>query len=344
MGKGKPVKKQILMSLILGSMVTVAAHAEEQTNQSANTSTVKVTDVQNKGEERKDIDEEITNARMRATLGSKSKWSFKSALAYNGGSLETPFERIRPNYRASANSEVLTTLSGSIGINYRLTDRDSLSLSTGVSMRNPFHDETGRSDFKDPRKARGGKGVDRYYVSNPSIGWSRAYKAGGMQMITDADYTQVTDPDSVQSYNAFGTASINQTILADLGNSNWSGGLSFSFYYSIYSDNQPEIAKQNGWLQDDYGYGIYPFAEYSFNDTYSFRTVFGYFEAVHYKDGQVGNSLAAGSVESQTPYQSMGIGISVTRDIYLYPNVQFTPLDIRNDRTNVALSTNINLF
>jgi hypothetical protein len=42
-------------------------------------------------------------------------------------------------------------------------------------------------------------------------------------------------------------------------------------------------------------------------------------------------------------YQSAGLGISVTRDIYLYPNVQFIPEDVRSDRTNVGVSANINL-
>lgn len=337
------MKQQVLMSLILaGSLVAVAANAQEETSQT-NTSTVKVSDVQKSDEKQKDIDEEITNARMRATLGSKSKWSFKSALAYNGGSLEAPFDKIRPNYRASATAEALTTLSGSIGVNYRVTDRDSLSLNTGVAMRNPFHGETGRSDFEDPRKSKAGKEVDRYYVSNPSLDWSRAYKVGNLQMITDAGYTHVTDVDTIYNTNAIGSLTFGQTVLADFGTSNWSGGLSFSLYYSLYSGDTPDIGAANGWYQDDYGYGIYPFAEYSFNDRYSFRTVFGYFEAVHYRDGQPG-ALTAGTVESQTPYQSMGIGISVTRDIYLYPNVQFTPLDVRADRTNVALSTNINLF
>ncbi|MGZ3768288.1 MAG: hypothetical protein ACXVCP_12680 [Bdellovibrio sp.] len=337
------MKKQILVSLFLAASMVTAAHAEEQTNQSANTSTLKVSDVQKKDEKQKDIDDEITNARLRATLGSKSKWSFKSALAYNGGSLEKPFDRIRPNYRASAAAESLTNLAGTIGINYRLTDRDNLSLSTGVSMRNPFHDETGRSEFEDPRKSKKGKNVDRYYVSNPSLDWSRAYKASGLQMISEAGYTQVTDPDAIANTAALGSISLGQTVLADFGTSNWSGGLSFSFYYSLYSADTPQLGVQNGWYQDDYGYGIYPFAEYTFSDKYSFRTVFGYFEAVHYKDGQAG-ALPAGQVQSQTPYQSMGIGISVTRDIYLYPNIQFTPLDVRADRTNVALSTNINLF
>ncbi|MNT01942.1 hypothetical protein D3C72_1364290 [compost metagenome] len=101
-----------------------------------------------------------------------------------------------------------------------------------------------------------------------------------------------------------------------------------------------EFAAKQGAQQDDFGYGLYPFAEYSFNDTYSFRTVFGYFQMVHYKETETDKAR----VEAQTPYQSMGVGISVSRDIYLYPNIQFTPLDIRDDRTNVALSANLNLF
>ncbi|BEV68389.1 hypothetical protein Bb109J_c1809 [Bdellovibrio bacteriovorus] len=86
----------------------------------------------------------------------------------------------------------------------------------------------------------------------------------------------------------------------------------------------------------DYGVGLFPFAEYAFNDDYSFRTVFGYFQFAKYEE--------QGDLIQMEPYQSMGVGISVTRDIYVYPNVQFTPKDIRADRTNVAVSANLNLF
>jgi hypothetical protein len=44
------------------------------------------------------------------------------------------------------------------------------------------------------------------------------------------------------------------------------------------------------------------------------------------------------------PTISTGIGFSITRDIFLYPNIQFNPEDIRADRTNLGLSANINLF
>ncbi len=45
-----------------------------------------------------------------------------------------------------------------------------------------------------------------------------------------------------------------------------------------------------------------------------------------------------------TTFLSFGVGYAVIRDVYLQPNVQFIPNDIRADRTNVALSANINVF
>ena len=107
----------------------------------------------------------------------------------------------------------------------------------------------------------------------------------------------------------------------------------------MYNGTISTKSAQQGLQQTDYFVGLYPFAEYLFNDRYSFRTVFGYFEYEALK----GTAFASERIVRQTPYQSMGIGISLTRDIYLYPNIQFVPEDIRSERTNVALSTNINL-
>lgn len=325
------MKKQILMSLILGTMVTVAAHAEEQAqnSQSANTSTVKVTDVQNKEEQQKDIDEEITNARMRSELGSKSKWSFKSSLGYNGGSIKKPFDSIRPNYRASATIESLTQLSGNVGVNYRVSKGGNLSFGTGIVVMDPLHGDITK-DFEDPRGHRQGQKVRRSQVSTPYLDYSHGYRAMDMQMISSVTYSHYTEEDSTDYYNLLGNLSVSQTVLADFGKSNWSGGLSVSA--------DKDIAKGgfDDGLRYDYGIGLFPFAEYTINDTFSFRTVFGYFQFAKYE--------GEGDLIQLEPYQSVGVGISVTRDIYLYPNVQFTPKDIRDDRTNVALSANLNLF
>lgn len=319
------MKAQVLLSLILaGSMFAVSANAEEQ---SANTSSVKVSDVKKSDEKKEDIDQEITNARMRATLGSKSAFSFKSSLGYNGGSLEKPLDSIRPNYRASASIESLTALSGNVGMNYRVSKGGNLSLGTGVLIMAPLEGDITK-DFKDPRASQAGKNQKRSQVSDPYVDYSHGYRALGMQMISSATYTHYTTEDATDYYKLLGNVSLSQIFLADLGTSKWQAGASISY------DKDLENGDFAG-ARYDYGIGLFPFAEYSINDRFSFRTVFGYFQFAKY------STMDLVQLE---PYQSMGIGISLTRDIYLYPNVQFTPKDIRSDRTNVALSANLNLF
>lgn len=335
------MKANILLSLILASSANVFA-AEATTTQSTTSSTVKVEDVQKKDESKKDIDEEITNARMRAQLGTKSKISFKSAFSYSGGSLEKPLAEIRPNYRSGANRAALTAMGGSIGMNYRLSERDNVGFGTGISIQNPFHGDISANTFKDPRGSD--EKVKRFEVSTPYIEFSRAYKVAGLQMISDISYSHYTTQDMTSKnygMNALGNVALGQTILADLGESNWSAGVALSFDTTLYNGGLSQYMKDEGTRQDDFGYGVFPFAEYSFNDSYSFRTVFGYFQMIHYKDQE---GTAKSTVNAMRPYQSVGIGMAVTRDIYLYPNVQFLPLDMRSDLTNVGLSANLNLF
>lgn len=332
----KTLSTLLMAALLMGGY----AQAEQQTAASENKSAAKVSDLQKSEEKQKDIDEEITNARQRAALGSKSKFSFKSALAYNGGSVKTPGDAIRPAYRAGNTVQTLASLAGTVGVNYRVTERDSLSLNTGLILRNPFHGDLTRSDFQDPRKDKPRGKADRVEVSDPSLAWTRAYKAGDIQMVTGLTYTQYTNSDDVKTFKRMGQVSLDQTMIGEVG-TKLSIGASVSADTYLYTNDLDKVDADKGYQQEMLTFGIYPFLEYAFNDNFQFRTVFGYFANTYYKNQ---DSASKGTVSADTPYQSMGLGIVVTRDIYLYPNIQFTPFDIRDDRTNVALSANINLF
>lgn len=327
------------MNQFFVTLLTVFAVGTAQAQESSNQSTIKTSDVQKAEKPQEDIDNEITNPKLRAELGSKSQWSIRTSFAYSGGSLEKPTDQIRPNYRAGADAPALTSLSGSIGVKYALSARDSVSLSTGVAVLNPFHGDLTRNDFEDPRLTDGSV-MQRLEVSTPALSYQRAYKVGEMQMVTDVGYSHFTDSDSVNQMNGIGSVSFGQTILADLGTSAWSAGVSFlGAKYFWGGDINPDYQAQTGALQTDYVYGLFPFAEYTFSQKVSFRTVFGYFQNIKRVD--VGEP---GGVTALAPYQSMGIGWAATRDIYLYPNVQFTPLDIRADRTNIGLTAYVNMF
>lgn len=334
------MNNKLLLIAATGLMLSpVSLWAQASSTSTTNSSTLKMEEVKKSEEKESDIDKEITDARMRAQLGSKSRWSFKSSLAYSGGSVEEPFSGVRPNYRASASVESMTSLSGDVGINYRMGERDNFSFGTGITIIDPLHGDITKP-AQDTRTGRSGS-LSRYEVSTPYLGWSRGYRAWDSQMISSFTYSHATDSDSVNITKTFGAASFSQTILANLGNSGWTGGTSLTIGKSFYTGDVTDAAivkrmKAGLYKRTDMTAGLFPFLQYSFNDRYSFRTVFGYFQFSRY-EGYDDN------VQIE-PYQSVGTGISITRDIYLYPNIQFTPKDIRADRTNVALSANINLF
>lgn len=302
------------------------------------TTTLKIDDLRKADEKENDSDNEITDARLRAQLGSKSRWSLKSSLAYSGGSVERPFDAIRPNYRASADIESMTSLSGDLGLNFRFTDKDNIGIGTGLTVVDPFHGDISKP-VVDPRYDKADS-IARYQFSTPFINWTRGYRLWDTQMVSSATYSHATDSDSLKA-KTFGSFSFSQTILKNFGTSGWNGGASISVGKYFYTGDveDPNTLKKmaaGAFMRTDVSSGLFPFIQYQFNDRYSFRTIFGYFQFVKYETLEEPIQVE--------PYQSVGLGISITRDIYIYPNVQFTPKDIRADRTNVALSTNINLF
>jgi hypothetical protein len=126
--------------------------------------------------------------------------------------------------------------------------------------------------------------------------------------------------------------SVSQNFMKDVGDTGFSYGVSFMGFFYDFRDS----VKTDGLTEQMFG--IYPQAEYVINDTFNLRTVYGWqvFENVR---GQPSDTFVKRKV-----YQSVGLGISVTRDLFLYPNIQFIPSNIRDDVTNIAVSMNLNIF
>ena len=325
----------LLFALSLTGVATTAL--AEEAVMAPNTSSVKTSDVQKKDEQFKDIDQEITNAKLRAESGSKSKWSVKTDITVNGGSLNKPFDAKRPNYAGAAGTDRSTSIAGTIAGAYRLTEKDSLRLGTGIFMATPF-----QSAPEDISNSRGAHKTD---VSNPYLEYSRSFRVGQVQNIFDMSYTKYTQVGYVEGYQMVGSADVNHTFMLDMKGSNWSPGINIDANTTTYKDgalaSDTRFNAEDG--RSDYELAAYPLVEYAFNDRYSFRTVFRFLTYDHYR------SDAGASFLRQVYTQSVGLGIAVTRDIYLYPNVQFAPEKIARDKydsdaTNVGLSTTINVF
>lgn len=325
---------RVAQIVAIASVVSTSfiANAEEATSNSTATSAAaapagesatKLSDVTPQNQDVKkegdvDTDEVITNRKLRAETGAKKKFSFSSAISYSGGTVSNPLADVRPNITAGAGTQTTPRLSGTVGMKYRLTPLQTLSASVGIGVDKPFHGDSKKS-FR-----------ERSSASNPGMSFSTMYKAAGIQNVTSVSASAYTT-DYLRTNGYLAGFGVSQTAIYDFGGSKTSVGVSLSASASIFDKDQP------GLDQGDFGVGAFPFFEYVINDKLNFRTLIG-FMADH--------SRYTSDFWTWTPnkvYQSAGLGISVTRDIYLYPNVQFIPEDVRSDRTNVGITANINL-
>lgn len=323
--------KNLFMAALAVTLTTsLAARAEEAQKASESTTkidavTPKDAPVRKEGEQ--DTDEVITNRKLRAETGAKSKYSFSAALSYSGGTVNNPGSDVRPNIGASAFVPIQPALGGSLGGKYRLSATDSLSADVGITIYKPFHDDKKKSFIK------------RTTVSDPSLTYQTLYKWAGVQNVSSVSLG-VTTNEQYRDIGQVGGISFSQTAIYDFGGSKFSAGLAFEAGYTAFDKDKNDLDKDGellGLSQSDYSFAFYPFAEVEISEKLNLRTVFRPFIFEHVR------AKNFGELQRNVFTQSFGLGISVTRDIFLYPNVQFAPEDMRADRTNVGLSANINI-
>lgn len=312
---------KLILSLGLLLSLNTWAQTEEQ---SATTSTVQASDVTTPEAQK---NEEITNARLAASAGSDKKISMMAALGYNGGSLTAPLSSERPNYRGLPNAPLTkTTLGGSLSAALRLTPEDQLRLGVGVSMRTPLHNTAGELG-----SGKSSTGSPIYNVSTPSLSWNRTKRFGSIMISTDLGTDVATDDQDVNVNGSLGWAWASVDMVFTFENSSWQPGFATVLSQSFFKDNG--TFNSSGDRRGNVGLGIFPFVEYQISDTYAFRSLFGFFNYTNYRDQNVGQFTQDGN------YISMGLGISPTRKIWIYPNLQINPNVLRADFTNVAIST-----
>jgi hypothetical protein len=321
-----------LLAFVLAIRVSHFAFAEE--NKETSTSGESKVELDQVKPNEEQNDNQITNARLAADAGSKSKVSLRAILSYSGGSIGKPFDRIRPNYRKLGSSPILdTTLGGSVGVAVRLDKESQLRFSTGVTMRTPLHNTLSEvtSNVNEQTRKR------IFNVSGLSAEYNKTFRVGNVMYSPSIGASLATDQFVTEVVGLVGSASASLTAIFDIEGSGWQPGVSVAVAQYVYKND--DIFDGRGGRRDNLGLGVYPFVEYKFNDTYAFRTVLGFFNYTNYRD----ENLSKGQFTQDGHYISSGLGISVRRDIWVYPNIQFNPSDIRGDLTNVGVSTILNL-
>lgn len=317
-----------MQALALSISISGVAYAQEAKQDSEGETKMKIEEAADKKNKVDgDIDQELTNKKLRAESGSKSKFSLSLEATYSGGGLDKPLDDRRPNLYGRPGTQTVSSMTLGPSVRYRWTKNDSLTFGTSIGVSTPLQGDL------NPKK-----GQSR--VGDPSLSYNRAGKIGQLQSILSAGVSAATSPESLD-INKTGDISAAWTLMRTFTNG-LSLGVAATIGENFFSDASGGNPKVTGYGQDDrddYSVALYPMLEYEFNDRISFRTVSRYTTWYHlYGDKQYGRLLHYPGT------QSVGLGVSLTRDIYLYPNIQFLVEDLNSKRTNVAASAIINVF
>lgn len=281
-------------------------------------------------DEAKNADDIIHNDKLRAETGSTSTWSVATSLVYNGSRVSRPFADLRPNLSEANGVTDVASIDGGINIKYNINARDSIFVGETVRWITPLS-----SLDRVPSDYRGQK-FDSY---NPMINYQRIYKLGqadsyfqiGPTIYTQSDYSSIGYLWNMWLYNA---------NAYQIGRSRYTVGLETNVINSWFRKPQayPEFGmsvhdtkeRSTDWLLS-----ATPYLEVEIADSLSFRTACMWFSVEH--------TLLNKWVIDRA-IQSVGFGFSVTRDIYINPEIQFVPDQLRLKDTAFALISNINIF
>ncbi|MGE3610442.1 MAG: hypothetical protein AB7I27_12705 [Bacteriovoracaceae bacterium] len=248
-------------------------------------------------------------------------------MNYNGGSIQKPFAAQRPNIVDGADALTLQYMSANVGLRYRLNALNSITVATGMFMTAPFNKtiKTNDPDLEDEFKKT--QGV--LTVNDPNLIYTNLASVYGWQVVTQLTPTLITNSQQRhQGYRASWDAA--STWMKVIGKSDLSLGATFE--WTGYSFDKPNKSLATNVWQ------LYPVVEYIINDKLNLRTLWGWQVYQQTRD------MKWNTYDKRIVYQSFGVGVSLNRNIYLYPNIQFIPSDIRSDRTNIGLSAYINTF
>lgn len=309
--------------LALAMLVTANVYADEKSE---------ATTDKTKAEKKVDkADELITNRRFRAQNGSLSNFSMNISISYTGGSLDKPFAADRPNLNNAGNVNSIAGIGGTFNGSYRINKLNRINLGAGMQVLAPFNDTIDTDNPNAQKQFDENRG--ELEVSNPYLSYTHMNKFFGVQTIITGGVTQFTaDAQTVNGYQNSADLSLN--TMYDFGGSNFSIGALFVYNKFFYEDR--DYTDDNEINQLGVVWGFLPQAEYVINDTFNLRTIV---RSNWYQNTNFDQDFAQRPVT-----QSIGLGISLNRDIFLYPNIQVMYRNLQASNTNVGFSANINMF
>lgn len=307
--------KVLILSIVLlsTSLFTPISGAAETDTTKSNQETLSVEETKPAKVFKKN--EEIQDMELKAESGAQTRWSMKASLGYSGPSLAEPLsdKRRNPDGRFT---DVRTSLGGSVGLRYRMTQKSTLNFGTGVSAVKPFH------------------GVEQLDAQDPFLSIDRSYKWGGVQWYSQASQS-VSTTEFYRDIGQWGGTSFSQSGRFFVPDSQWTLGFNSSISFFHYERPYSKTSPHGG---SNYFVGFYPNAAYRINSRWMVNTSSAFTAANrrYFKDWS--------QWDLPNVTQRVGLGWSVTREIYFSPYVNFFWKDPNWKTSNFAFSTIFSVF
>lgn len=301
------LKNSILISIIF--FAVTAAHAQNQTE-------ALTLDQDQVEKPITDLDKEVTDIKLRANSGAKSKFSSSLFFNYAGAALTKPFGFERPNPGGQRLAEPVS-VAGNVGLRYRKNKNESFFLATGFYQEKPLHSHTKEQQLD---------------ISTPQITYNNTFALEDIQVSAGAQL-YITTQDYMRKIGDLGSLGFSLSSVSVLGQSRWSGGMSILARVTAF-DKDDRMSRA---MQSDYGFTLTPVVQFNPSDRWNLFTSVNILNYYHYR------SERATDLTSIRMSQSLGMGVAVFRDLYLAPNLTFEPEKISSKGTAVNLSASINL-
>ncbi len=258
---------------------------------------------------------EITDSKIRAESGSRSRYSAKFNLSYFGPTLNDASTKSQPN-PDNSNAPKSTALGGSVSTRFRLDKSSSLGFGTGVKAVTPNY------------------GFNRFDVNNPYLNYDYTQKIGSAQIRNALGVSAITIPE----YKNIGeTAALNldQSIAYQIAASPFFVTLDTSLSYYLYNRGyNPGPTKKGGdGKAQRYSFQALPGLKYRMSDSLSLSTsvAIGTYNPRSHESSLI---LWRSSVT-----QRVAMGWAITRDVYIQPYFDLYPQALAIDTTTVNITT-----
>lgn len=305
-------KKLILALVLLGGATAGAQTQTSAVGLPAGTNTQKVDSVL--GNKKFEENNEITDARLKAEEGSRSKYSMKFSLSYQGPPVGEPLAKDQPNPDNNP-GDYSTALGGSVGLRYRFSPQSALSAGTGLSALTPFH------------------GIRRFDVKTPYLSYDLSNRIGDMQMRNSWSGSVTTVP-NYQKIGQVGGLGYSNSMVYNVATSGWALGLDTNLDYFIYNR---DYVKKDG-KASKYHIGLYPNLKYNISDKFSVNT------SVAFMYQNLRSSTNDWKVANKTRTGRLGAGYAFTKSVYFSPYLNYYMEDFSWDTTTLNFATTFSIF